>query len=310
MPKTIAELAYYRIIPLAGIVENYHSSAVALRPICEPVELPLGVSVIAERVTVAPGAEGVGGFMHFHDVAELVLFRRVSGEFIAGGRRHAVNDGAIVFVPSMHHHDFALGSGAMEWVLVQMDPYLVEALALKSEASKLKRPFCAWPDEATRSRLDVLTEWLLEALNGGPGDATAERLIELLLLAVVQSPEQQAAEEGGDPSSVERLRPALERLRASPGESIALESAAAMCHLSAAYFSRRFRQVFGMPFTDYARIYRLHLAARRLVDGGSAISEIAYGVGFSSPAHFSARFRERFGMTPREYRNSARSRAA
>ena len=83
-----------------------------------------------------------------------------------------------------------------------------------------------------------------------------------------------------------------------------------MCHLSTAYFSRRFRQVFGMPFTDYARVYRLHLAARRLVDGGSAISEIAYGVGFSSPAHFSARFRERFGMTPREYRNSARSRGA
>jgi AraC-like DNA-binding protein len=63
-----------------------------------------------------------------------------------------------------------------------------------------------------------------------------------------------------------------------------------------------------MTFTDYARTYRLHLAARRLASSDSSISEIAYGVGFSSPAHFTARFRERFGMTPRAYRGSARNR--
>jgi AraC-like DNA-binding protein/mannose-6-phosphate isomerase-like protein (cupin superfamily) len=281
----------------------------ALRPICEPVELPLGASVLAEQVVVADAA-GMGRFTHFHDVAELVLFRRVSGEFVADGRRHRLEDGAIVFVPSMHHHDFILDDGPMEWVLVQMDPYLVEALAMRGEASRLARPFCALPDESTRTRLNILADWLLELAADNAGAAATERLIELLLLAVVQAPERRPAEEQSEPAPVERLRPALERLRASPGEAIALESAAAACHLSPTYFSRRFRQVFGMPFTDYARTYRLHLAARRLVNGSAAISEIAYGVGFSSPAHFTARFRERFGMTPREYRNSARSRAA
>jgi AraC-like DNA-binding protein len=266
--------------------------------------------VIADRVVVAPNALDVGRFMHFHDVAELVLFRRVSGEFIAGGRRHRLDDGAVVFVPSMHQHDFELGRGAMEWVLVQMDPYLAEALALKGEAGRLTRPFRAYPDEATRARIDTLTDWLLDAVAESSGVATTERLVELLLLAIAQAAEHETVEDGDERAPVERLRPALERLRASPGEPIALESAAAACNLSPTYFSRRFRQVFGMPFTDYARIYRLHLAARRLVDGGAAISEIAYGVGFSSPAHFTARFRQRFGMTPREYRKSARSRAA
>jgi AraC-like DNA-binding protein len=102
------------------------------------------------------------------------------------------------------------------------------------------------------------------------------------------------------------LLPALERLRSSPAEPLSLENAAVMCSLSPAYFSRRFRQVFGMTFTDYSRIHRLHLAARRLVATRAAVSAIAYGTGFSSPAHFAARFRERFGMTPREYRRSAR----
>jgi len=83
-----------------------------------------------------------------------------------------------------------------------------------------------------------------------------------------------------------------------------------MSNLSPAYFSRRFRQMSGMPFTEYSRIYRLHLAARRLATTGAAVSEIGYNVGFSSPAHFTARFRERFGMTPREYRKSAARRGS
>jgi AraC-like DNA-binding protein/mannose-6-phosphate isomerase-like protein (cupin superfamily) len=279
----------------------------ALRPICEPVELPLGASVMAERVAVAPDAVDVGRFMHFHDVAELVLFRRVSGEFIAGGRRYRLEDGAIVFVPSMHHHDFVLDAGPMEWVLVQMDPYLVEALALGGEASRLTRSFCAWPGKSMRKRLAALADWLIDAAADGMEASTTERLVELLLLTAARAPEGESAGNVDEVAHVERLRPALERLRASPGEPLGLEAAAAVCHLSPTYFSRRFRQVFGMPFTDYARMYRLHLAARRLVNSGAAISEIAYGVGFSSPAHFTARFRERFGMTPREYRNSART---
>jgi AraC-like DNA-binding protein len=278
----------------------------ALRPICEPVELPLGAPVLAERVAVAAEAPDIGRFMHFHDVAELVLFRRVRGEFFAGGRRHRLSDGAIVFVPSMRHHDFALERGPMEWVLVQADPYIVEALA-RSGMPRLSQPFCAVPNAIGRARIDLLADWLLDAV--AKRSSNAERVAELLLLAAAETPGDDSSPAPEMPEHVERLLPALERLRTAPAEALTLQSAATLCRLSPAYFSRRFRQLFGMTFTDYARIYRLHLAARRLVDSGSPVSEIGYGVGFTSPAHFTARFRERFGMTPRAYRASARERA-
>lgn len=153
----------------------------------------------------------------------------------------------------------------------------------------------------------MLADWLLDAA-GNPGEAT-ERITELLLLAVSQA----AGDEPPSPPTslpAERLQPALEWLRQAPQERIELERAASLCRVSPAYFSRRFRQLFNRTFSDYARTYRLRLAARRLVASGAPISEIAYGVGFSSHAHFSARFHERFGMTPREYRASARGRAA
>jgi AraC-like DNA-binding protein len=276
-----------------------------LRPICEPVELPPGVSVIAEHVAIGPDCGELGRFPHFHDVAEMVLFRQVRGSFIADGRRHRLDYGTVIFVPSMRHHDFELESGAMDWVLVQMDPYLVESLAQR--VTRLSRPFCVIPDDASRSRIDALADWLIDAVLRQ--DPTAERIVELLLIAATQVQEDQSASGNPETMGVERLLPALELLRIAPQKPLAHGSAATACSLSPAYFSRRFRQAFGMTFTDYARTYRLHLAARRLISGGSSISEIAYGVGFSSPSHFSARFRERFGMTPRTYRASARARA-
>ena len=278
-----------------------------LRPICEPVELPIGASVIAERVAIAAKAPRIGSFMHFHDVAELVVFGRVSGEFVVDGDRHRLHDGSVVFVPSMVRHDYALVRGAMDWLLVQIDPYVIERLGLLADVSALSRPFCAMPDPRLRERIETLGEWLVDAST--TSDGLVERIIELLLLSVSEAPASEPVSHSDAPQQSERLLPALERLRTRPSESLSLESAATLCRLSPTYFSRRFRQLFGMTFSDYSRIHRLHLAARRLVGGSAGISEIAFGVGFSSPAHFSARFRERFGMTPREYRASARTRA-
>jgi AraC-like DNA-binding protein len=281
-----------------------------LRPICEPVELAIGASVIAERVTIASDAPEIGSFRHFHDVAELVLFGRVRGEFRAEGRRHLLHDGSIAFVPSMRDHDFALERGAMDWLLIQIDPYIVENLALRDDLQALARPFCAIPDRRGRARIEMLGDWLVDAVHGGTSNRAVERIIELLLLAAAEAASSEPLERSDGPAHVERLLPALERLRTMPSEPLDLKSAATLCCLSPTYFSRRFRQLFGMTFSDYSRIHRLHLAARRLVDNGAGISEIAFGVGFSSPAHFSARFRERFGMTPRAYRASARARCA
>ncbi|RIA45707.1 AraC family transcriptional regulator [Hephaestia caeni] len=280
----------------------------ALRPICEPVDLPLGTSVLAERVEHRDDSPELGRLLHFHDVSELVIFDAVRGSFLADGRRHAVADGTVVFAPSMRHHDYELAPGAKSWTLIQIDPYIVEHLALQPDYARLARPFAARPDSAQWQRIETLAHWLREVTTANARDPLVIRIVELLLLAVVASPEVEAADAGEDTAYVERLLPAVEYLRRDPGAAVALEEAAAMCNLSPAYFSRRFKRVFGMNFTDYVRTYRLHLAARRILTTGAPVSDIAYGLGFASPSHFTARFHERFGMTPRAYRQSVRRR--
>lgn len=280
----------------------------ALRPICEPVELPPGAPVLAERVTMAEDSPEAGGFLHFHAVAELIIFERVAGEFIADGRRFRLTDGAIVFVPSMRRHDFALERGAKEWVLVQIDPSLIETLSPRPELVRLGRSFCALPPSQGRERMAMLGRWLVDAAAQGAANPILPRLLELLLIAAADAPEDGTSGTEATSVSADRLTPVLDRLHAAPADAITLDEAAALCRLSPAYFSRKFSSIFGMSFTEYARVHRLHLAARRLATTSRSISQIAYEVGFSSPSYFTARFRERFAMTPREYRSSARSR--
>jgi AraC-like DNA-binding protein len=109
-----------------------------------------------------------------------------------------------------------------------------------------------------------------------------------------------------DRDRVDRLRPAIEHLRRHPALPHAAVEAAALCSLSAAYFSRRFRQEMGLAWSDYVRTHRLHLASRYLLESDQGVADIAYQLGFATPSHFADLFRRRFGTSPKHYRAARR----
>jgi AraC-type DNA-binding domain-containing proteins len=80
--------------------------------------------------------------------------------------------------------------------------------------------------------------------------------------------------------------------------------------MSAAYFSRRFKQQVGMSWSDYVRTHRLHLASRRLLETDQSVAAIASDLGFATPSHFGELFLHRYGITPGEYRRAGLDRAA
>ena len=261
--------------------------------LCEPVELPAGVEAVATEVMLGRDAVA-GGFNHFHDVAEIVLFRRVAGAFMVDGERLALADGDVVFVPSMRTHDFDLEPGAKAWTLVWIDPEVVGGMA------GWRRPARVRPDAATSTRLDALAAWLADpAAHAGQ----RRRLAELMLSALHGQPRVEiGAADPGEGGGLGRLAPAVQRLRADPSRPPSIAEAARACLMSPAYFSRRFKATVGVGFSDYARIYRLHLAARRLLETEDAIAAIAWATGFRTPSHFTESFRGRFGVTPGAYR--------
>jgi len=276
-------------------------------PICEPVTLAPGEFVRVRRVRWPAGSRGLDRFLHFHDVAEIVVFDQVQGEFHCEAVHAAIDDHSIVYAPPMAPHDFVLNAGVKAWTLVQFDVIALKAAGKGLSPTWPKRAVSVPPAGDAAPRLRMLADWLLDMVRQSAG-VTDKAAVASLMLSLLDraAPADSAADRGNPPPPGHRVERALQRLHEQPGEALPVETAASLCGLSPAYFSRLFRRCHGMPFRDYVRVHRLQLAAQRLADDRENLAQISYALGFASPSHFSACFRQRFGVTPREYRAGAR----
>src|SRR5690606_14790363 len=140
--------------------------------------------------------------------------------------------------------------------------------------------------------------------DSGGSDPIAAPLAAVLLRAVAGAHVIAGEPLPGDPDALERLRPAIAQLRRDPANAPSAEAAARLCALAPAYFSRRFGQLLGMPWSDYVRTHRLHLASQRLLEGDQTVADIAYALGFATPSHFGDVFHRRSGRPPTAYRRA------
>jgi two-component system response regulator YesN len=84
-------------------------------------------------------------------------------------------------------------------------------------------------------------------------------------------------------------------------QDIRLEEVAAHVGLSPSYFSRMFKETYGMTFIDALTQIRMEEAKKRLTKGES-VKAVAYSVGYHDPNYFTRIFKKVTGVSPREYR--------
>lgn len=87
-------------------------------------------------------------------------------------------------------------------------------------------------------------------------------------------------------------------------DKITLADISERYYISPCYFSRTFRTVTGMSFTEYLNNVRIKEARILLEKSDMRIIDIAENVGYSSNCHFGRVFRSVVGMSPLAYRNS------
>ena len=127
------------------------------------------------------------------------------------------------------------------------------------------------------------------------------------LLALTVGPSADFA----DTARTRGLRAARLKLAKSYGASrrrhrreVSVGSLAATLNVTPRYVQRLF-EADGTTFSEYLMEQRLARAHRLLCEPGAsrtAISIIAYDVGFGDLSHFNRRFRRQYGLTPRELR--------
>lgn len=88
-------------------------------------------------------------------------------------------------------------------------------------------------------------------------------------------------------------------------EHISLQSIAERFFIHPNYFSKRFKEKFGISFIDYLTGIRMKQAAFLLLNSELKVHQIAERVGCEDAAYFSSVFRKTYGVTPKQYRDTA-----
>jgi len=96
------------------------------------------------------------------------------------------------------------------------------------------------------------------------------------------------------------LRRACELLHDELAGNVTLDELALAAGVSRHRLSRLFRTAYGMPPHRFQLAHRIRVA-RRMLERGSAVADVAQATGFFDQSHLHRHFRRTLGMTPARY---------
>jgi AraC-like DNA-binding protein len=255
------------------------------------------ISVSDFRCTAGPGDKPFTEQFHCHSVS---FVRKGSFGCQSRGRSFELVAGSVlVGFPGDEYvctHDHVCGDECLSFLL---EPELVETIGGRQDAWRIG----AAPP---LPELMVFGE-LAQAVADGRSDIGLDEVGQLFASRFVDAVSDRARK----PAEVRARdrRRAVETaqwIEANSHQPIDLDAAANQAGTSAFHFLRLFARVLGVTPHQYLVRSRLRHAARLLADEDTAITDIAYDVGFGDLSNFVRTFHRAAGVSPGAFRETAR----
>lgn len=244
---------------------------------------------------------------HLHEFIEIVYI--LSGEGVHGidGTEYSVSRGSLLFINYKQVHYF---HGDMQLINILIDPeWISQSLIDSQNAFELLtlsafsdfqtlingRPLIRFDGESRQGLEQMLSQMQKEQDSKKPGFETVLKAYANILLTLIfrkMLPQVDGVDFAG-------------YIREHCGEKITLESLAKECFYNPSYFSRLFRELYGITFTDYVNKSRIEKAKQLLTTSSDSIEQICAQAGYSSKSTFYKKFFEEVGMTPKQYREKS-----
>jgi two-component system response regulator YesN len=100
------------------------------------------------------------------------------------------------------------------------------------------------------------------------------------------------------------LQSAKEFIELHYSQSLTLEQVAEYVGLSPFYFSKLFKDRFGLTFIDYLTEKRIKKAKEEMTNPEKSLKEICYSIGYKDPNYFSRVFKKLTGLSPTDFRRT------
>ncbi|GBG07704.1 hypothetical protein PAT3040_02262, partial [Paenibacillus agaridevorans] len=114
-----------------------------------------------------------------------------------------------------------------------------------------------------------------------------------------------SAANGGEIDSY-KLQSIDSYIAAHLSDNISLVSIASHLYLNPSYFSRYFKKMTGVNFTDYVHRYKMKIALQLMKDKEMTIEMISAHLGYSDRTYFSKVFKKYNGVSPVDYKGKFR----
>jgi len=104
-----------------------------------------------------------------------------------------------------------------------------------------------------------------------------------------------------------KILAAIEEMERDPRKLVRIPETARKYGMCASGFSRKFREITGMPPLKYCRFLRLELVRQALTDSNVSVEELAENFGFADGNHLIKLFKKHYAVTPHRFRLSRRA---
>ena len=248
---------------------------------------------------------------HTHDYIEIVYVSSGAATEYVDGMKYNVRRGDIIFMTPNSIHSFVPGA-KFEHVEIFFSPRLIgEAVITSAQALSMlalssfdnlrnnKSFGLIRMDESEIGEVEALLAVMEREFNEKREgyEAYMCNCLNMLLIKMLRNVSSDNC--GGD--IWEAL---MEYIEENYEKKLTLTSLASKCFYNPSYFSRTFKQRYGVSFTVYLRNKRIEQAKKLLLCNDMTIEEIAGAVGFSDRSAFYAAFEDDTGMTPLRYRKN------
>ncbi|MDD2485730.1 MAG: AraC family transcriptional regulator [bacterium] len=261
----------------------------------------------AGKMAFKPGYDGSIKSVPLTD-HDLHLAYRGRGALVIDGCRYAMEVGDVVTVfPGESFHVEVEGDRPFSRYFIHFD-------FVKDEDGRLLSPVLeqktSWPRHVRlmydgRAR-DLCADIVLRSQNNGAAGGTSRIIIaghmQALLGIVAENYTGKYTDEGDAYSKCRKNILQSERfIHANYRNNLTVAEIAGAVGLSADYFGRAFKALFGRTPLDYLTSHRLREAKRLMVETDLSIGEIARQAGYDDIHYFSYIFKHREGITPSQF---------
>ncbi|MCG7381693.1 AraC family transcriptional regulator [Paenibacillus sp. ACRRY] len=252
---------------------------------------------------------------HLHDRYELVYIHQGKGTFFIDNNWYEKKQGDLFIIPgntihhSMPHIEDPIVSSALFFApnLLSMDPIddsykslLCFDYAIKKRNYRIELP--EYLIALTENALKQIQHELIEKKIG------YQEAIKLICCQFFLQINRYIQSIRGRSAVLELkvgpywMKDIVHDIDKHPGRVASLSQLAAKANVTAPHFSRVFRRMTTMNFTQYVNVKRIILAKGLLIGSDKKITEIAELCGYDSPTHFYRMFKSLTGVTPNKYR--------